>query len=46
MTDLLIKESALGSLKAEFFSRSQKYTASEQELIRRAVDWAEELHRE
>ena len=46
MTDLLIKESALGSLKAEFFSRIQKYTASEQELIRRAVDWAEELHRE
>jgi GTP pyrophosphokinase len=46
MTDLLIKESALGSLKSEFFSRTLKYTASEQELIRRAVDWAEELHAE
>ena len=46
MTDLLIKESALGSLKSEFFSRVSRYTASEQELIRRAVDWAEELHKE
>ncbi len=46
MTDLLIKESALGSLKSEFYSRIGRYTTSEQELIRRAVDWAEELHRE
>jgi GTP pyrophosphokinase len=46
MTDLLIKESALGSLKSEFSSRIGRYTTSEQELIRRAVDWAEELHKE
>jgi GTP pyrophosphokinase len=46
MTDLLIKESDLGSLKSEFSSRAGRYTVSEQELIHRAVDWAEELHKE
>ena len=45
MTDLLIRESALDRLQEEFFSRIGAYSASEQELIRRAVDWASELHK-
>ena len=46
MTDLLIKGSDLGFLKTEFSSRIVRYSAPEQELIRRAVDWAEDLHKE
>src|SRR6185369_8227268 len=30
----------------EFFSRITRYTTSEQQLIHRAVDWAEDLHKE
>ncbi len=46
MTGLLIQQSSLEGLKAEFLARTVHFTAEEQLLVVKAVTWAEDLHRD
>lgn len=46
MRGLIIRESELDPLKAEFFLRLERFTDAERQRIRAAVDWATELHQD